>query len=107
MRAGLRLLLLLCVALLPLTSFAARAGTALDLTSSAAVELEQGALPVSGQKTAPAQEHRHCTHWAADAAACTRLATDLSARLPAKPFEWGAVGASMAGPQAATPPPKA
>ena len=107
MRVGLRLLLLLCVAMLPLTSFAARAGAAADLTSSAAVELEQGALPIPGQTTAPAQEHRHCTHWAADAATCLRLAADLSAPLPVDPFGFGTHGAKMAGPEASTPPPKA
>lgn len=106
-RALLQLVLLLSVALLPLTSFAARAGTPMDLTSSAAVELEQGAVPASGQKTAPAQPHRHCTHWAAEAGACLAVANNVSAQLLANPFGSGVSGSKMAGPEAATPPPKA
>lgn len=106
-RAVLQLILLLSVALLPLTSFAARAGTPADLTSSAAVELEQGALPTPGQRTAPAQPHHHCTHWAAEAGACLVPASNVPARLLANPFGSGEVGFKMAGPQAPTPPPKA
>ena len=105
-RTLLQFLLLLSVALLPLTAFAARAGTPADLTSSAAVEVEQGAMPRSGQKTAPAQPHRHCTHWAAEAGACLALA-NLSADLMANPIGSGALGTKMAGPEASTPPPKA
>ena len=105
-RFWLHLFLLLSVALLPLTTFAARAGTPADLTSSAAVEVEQGALPTPGQKTAPAQPHRHCTHWAAEAGACLALA-NLSADLMANPIGSGALGSKMAGPEASTPPPKA
>ena len=105
--AVLRLLLLLCVATLPLTAFAARAGTPADLTSSATVELEQGALPTSGQKTAPAPPHRHCTHWAAEAGTCLALADNASAQMPVNPFGSGALGSKMAGPEASTPPPKA
>lgn len=105
-RTWLQFLLLLSVALLPLTAFAARAGTPADLTSSAAVEVEQGAMPAPGQKTAPAQPHRHCTHWAAEAGACLALA-NLSADLMANPIGSGASGSKMAGPEASTPPPKA
>ena len=106
-RALLKLFLLLSVALLPLTAFAARAGTPADLTSSAAVELEQGGLPPPGQKTALAQLHRHCTHWAAEAGTCFALANDVSAMLLVDPFGSGAFGSKMAGPEASTPPPKA
>lgn len=106
-RALLQLVLLLSVALLPLTSFAARAGMPMDLTSSAAVELEQGALPAPGQRTAPAQPHRHCTHWAAEAGACLALSNNVSAKLLTDPFGSTALGSKMAGPEAATPPPKA
>ena len=105
-RAWLQFFLLLSVALLPLTAFAARAGTPADLTSSAAVELEQGAVPLSGQKTAPAQQHRHCTHWAAEAGACLAPANNASAQMPVNPFGSGAFGSKMAGPEASTPPPK-
>ena len=105
-RAVLQLLVLLSVALLPLTSFAAREGTPADLTSSAAVELEQGALPTPGQRTAPAP-HRHCTHWAAEAGTCPGPASNVSARLLPNPSESGQLGFKMAGPQAPTPPPKA
>ena len=104
-RFWLHLFLLLSMALLPLTAFAARAGTPADLTSSAAVEVEQGA-PAPGQKTAPAQPHRHCTHWAAEAGACLAPA-NLSADLMADPIGSGALGTKMAGPEASTPPPKA
>ena len=106
-RFWLHLFLLLSVALLPLTAFAARAGTPADLTSNAAVEVEQGAFPASGQKTAPAQPHRHCTHWAAEAGACLALSTNTSEKLSANPFGTGALGTKMAGPEASTPPPKA
>lgn len=106
-RILLRLFLLLSVALLPLTSFAARAGTPADLTSSAAVELEQGALPTPGQRTVPAQPHRHCTHWAAEAGACLALAEELSAKFLVNQYEADAFGSKMAGPEASTPPPKA
>lgn len=106
-RALLHFLVLMSVALLPLTSFAARAGAPIDLTSSAAVEIEQGAVPASGQKTAPAQPHRHCAHWAAEAGACLALSNNVSAKLLTDPFGSPALGSKMAGPEAATPPPKA
>ena len=106
-RKLLQLFLLLSVALLPLTSFAARAGTPADLTSSAAVELEQGALPTPGQRTAPAQEHRHCTHWAAEAGACLALVNALSATFLVNPRGLDAPVAKLAGPEVSTPPPKA
>ena len=107
MRAVLQLILLLSVALLPLTSFAARVGTPADLTSSAAVELEQGALPTPRQRTEPAQPHRHCTHWAAEAGTCLVPATNVLERLLSNPFGSGQLGSKLAGPQAPTPPPKA
>ena len=106
-RAVLQLILLLSVALLPLTSFAARAGTPADLTSSAAVELEQSALPTPGQRTAPAQPHRRCTHWAAEAGACLALADNLSAEFLVNQYGSDALGSKMPGPEASTPPPKA
>ena len=106
-RALLHLFVLMSVALLPLTSYAARSGAPVDLTSSAAVEIEQGALPSHGQKTAPAQEHRHCTHWAAEAGICLAVADHVSARLLVVRFGSRALGSKMAGPEAATPPPKA
>lgn len=105
-RAVLQLLVLLSVALLPLTSYAARAGTPADLTSSAAVEVEQAALPTPGQRTAPAQPHRHCTHWAAEAGMCLAPASNVSSRLLAIPFGSAELGFKMAGPQAPTPPPR-
>ena len=106
-RKLLQLFLLLSVALLPLTSFAARAGSPADLTSSAAVELEQGTLPTSGQRAAPAQEHRHCTHWAAEAGACLALANNLSATFLVNPRGLDAPVGKLAGPEVSTPPPKA
>ena len=103
-RPLLHVLLLLAVALLPLTSFAARAGTAADLTS-AAVEIEQS-LPRSGQKLPPPQEHRHCTLWAAEAGVCAPLSHNLSRKLGGNRFGFDAPHAKLSGPEAPTPPPK-
>lgn len=105
MSAMLRIMLLLAVALLPLTTFAARAGAATDLTSSA-VELEQSALPAPGRKAPPVQEHRHCTLWAAESDTCGTLPHDLWLQPPAQRFANAAPHAKLTGPQAPTPPPK-
>ena len=105
-RTLLRFLVLVSVALLPLTSFAARAHTAADLTSSA-VELEQGFLPSPSHQVPPPQGHHHCTLWVAGAAECGGLADDL---LPAgsSGFDAGSGASALisSGPQAPTPPPK-
>lgn len=103
-RASLHLLLLLAVAMLPLTSLAARAGTAADLTSSA-VELEQAPFQRPAQKTPPAQEHRHCTIWAAEAEAAAALPDHPSRTRPAL-FASVATNDGVPGPRAPTPPPK-
>ena len=104
-RALVRFLVLLAVALLPLTSFAARAGTATDLTSNA-VEIEQSSLPTPGHRIPPAQQHHHCTLWAAEVAGCLATSDSLSMHLLSGLFG-SHVGRLMAlGPQAPTPPPK-
>ena len=105
-RFWLHLFLLLSVALLPLTSLAARAGGAADLTSNAAVELEQGPLPSSADGTTPAQ-HRHSTQWAAEAGQWAALSRRLSMNLPFTRCGSDAIGAKLRAPQAPTPPPKA
>ena len=105
-RAIFHFFVLVSVALLPLTSFAARAHTAADLTSSA-VELEQGFLPSPSHQVPPPQGHHHCTLWVAGAAECGGLADDL---LPAgsSGFHAGSGASALisSGPQAPTPPPK-
>jgi hypothetical protein len=100
----LHLIVLLSVALLPLTSFAARAGTAADLTSSA-IELEQGPLPGPVQKTPAAQEHRHCILWVAEATTCAALSDRLFPSRPAGAV-WAVPSLRSSGPQAPTPPPR-
>lgn len=104
-RALFHFLLLMSVALLPLTSLAARAGGAADLTSNAAVELEQGALPSSADRTTPVQHH-HSTQWAAEAGQCAALSQHLSMNLPFSRYASDAIGTTLRGPQAPTPPPK-
>ena len=105
-RTLLRFFVLVSVALLPLTSFAARAHTAADLTSSA-VELEQGFLPSPSHQVPPPQGHHHCTLWVAGAAECGGLADDLL-RAGSSGFHAGSGASALisSGPQAPTPPPK-
>ena len=100
-----RLLILVALALLPLTSFAARAGTIDDLASSA-VELEQALPHNPGGRLAPAQQHRHCSLWTAVEASCAINGADNgpSAGLSLAP---GAALIRFHGPEAATPPPRA
>ena len=95
--------LLLSVALLPLTSFAARAATASDLSSSA-LELAQSSLPKPVQK--PASGHRHCTLWAAEAGTYCVLSLSPPTHFPADPYGPDALPLNSRGPAAPTPPPK-
>lgn len=106
-RKMLHLLLLLAVATLPMAAFAARAGAPIDLTSNAAVEIEQGTLPAPGRTTAPAQEHRHCTVWAAQPASCRATADHRLGALPPGPIVTAAAGVALAVPEPSTPPPRA
>lgn len=105
-RTLLRFLVLASVALLPLTSFAARAHTAADLTSSA-VELEQGFTPSPSHQVPPPQGHHHCTLWVAAPAQCGGLTDDLPPG-GSSGFHVGSGASALiySGPQAPTPPPK-
>lgn len=106
MRALLHALLLLSVAMLPLTSLAARAGTPADLTSSA-FEIEQGPLSNTGQKTQPSLEHRHCSLWAAETAVRPLMTDSILLACAGHDLSLNATEPSSVGPEAATPPPKA